>query len=64
MQVLKIFADTYYSQEVMAQAVDASYDDTVNFGLAFWNDAVEELHLSLVAVDENGAKRRKFLVKL
>jgi len=53
-QVMKIFADTYYSQEVMAQSVDASYDDAFDFGIAFWNDAAEEIHLSLVAVDKNG----------
>jgi hypothetical protein len=51
---MKIFADTYYSQEVMAQSVDASYDDAFDFGIAFWNDAAEEIHLSLVAVDKNG----------
>jgi len=38
----------------MAQAVDASYDDTMNFGVAFWNDAIEEIDLSIVAVDEDG----------
>ena len=38
----------------MAQSVEASYDDTFSFGIAFWNDTEEELHLSIVAVDENG----------
>ena len=38
----------------MAQSVDASYDDTFSFGVAFWNDAEEELNLSIVAVDEYG----------
>ena len=53
-KVLKIFAETYYSQEVMAQAMDLSYDEAFSFGQAFWNDAETEIELSLVAVDENG----------
>ena len=51
---MTIFAETYFGQEVLAQSVDATYYDTHSFGVAFWNDAAEEIHLSLVAVDENG----------
>jgi hypothetical protein len=60
-KVLRIFAETYYSQEVMAQAMDLSYDEAFSFGQAFWNDAESEIHLSLVAVDENGETSFVFL---
>ena len=40
--------------EVLAQAMDLNYEECFGFGQAFWNDAEEEIHLSLVAVDQKG----------
>jgi hypothetical protein len=52
--VTKIFADTYYSQGVLAQALDISYNDALNFATALWTNDAQEVHLSLVGVDKKG----------